>query len=378
MNYSIGQNIKNYRKQLGLTQEELASQLYVTAQAVSKWESDGGLPDTAQIVPLAKALNISTDALFGLENADYDQMAAKKAQEILRDCKADLDVKAGALRACELMIKECDANPMNYEVYMRYVQAVANLSRWVNLEGFLKDEDILWKNYHDEAVRKAVQVIRYCKDSNVVEMTHYALAWIYYHDHAYDKAREHIAKLPSIKSNMLQEAILPYFIYSENGDDYKACMKETMNGFQFFCLALNKQFFYACERSLFGGNNALETIEICDWALNVIKALTGREEMMPYCQGFVKDIYAFKIQAQIWAGQMDAAVESYGKIKKIILDYAAHCEELRQKDDLAKSYDDKGILNINRYTAEDAQRRIDELSGKIEKWCGKDIKMYTK
>lgn len=64
MNYSIGQNIKSYRKQLGFTQEELASQLFVTAQAVSKWESDAGMPDTAQIVPLAKTLNISKDALF--------------------------------------------------------------------------------------------------------------------------------------------------------------------------------------------------------------------------------------------------------------------------------------------------------------------------
>ena len=64
MNYSIGQNIKSYRKQLGFTQEELASQFFVTAQAVSKWKSDAGMPDTAQIVPLAKALNISKDALF--------------------------------------------------------------------------------------------------------------------------------------------------------------------------------------------------------------------------------------------------------------------------------------------------------------------------
>lgn len=73
MNYSIGQNIKSDRKQLGLTQEELASQLFVTAQAVSKWKSDAGMPDTAQIFLLAKALNIPTDALFGLDNGNYDE-----------------------------------------------------------------------------------------------------------------------------------------------------------------------------------------------------------------------------------------------------------------------------------------------------------------
>ena len=59
---SLGNNIKIFRKKLGLTQDELASQLYVTSQAVSKWESENGLPDTAQIVPIAKALNV-TDAI---------------------------------------------------------------------------------------------------------------------------------------------------------------------------------------------------------------------------------------------------------------------------------------------------------------------------
>ena len=56
---SLGNNIKKFRKELGLTQEELAGILCVTSQAVSKWESEAGLPDTAQIVPLARALNVS-------------------------------------------------------------------------------------------------------------------------------------------------------------------------------------------------------------------------------------------------------------------------------------------------------------------------------
>lgn len=107
MNYSIGQNIKSYRKQLGLTQEELASQLFVTAQAVSKWESDSGMPDTAQIVPLAKALNISTDALFGLDNGNYDEAAAKKAHDIYLEGKNNLDKKNGPIQASEKLFAEC-------------------------------------------------------------------------------------------------------------------------------------------------------------------------------------------------------------------------------------------------------------------------------
>lgn len=65
-----------------------------------------------------------------------------------------------------------------------------------------------YDKYFDEALKKSVQVIRYCKEEDFVEKTHFALFWIYIHCKEYEKAREHIAKLPSIKSNMLKESIL--------------------------------------------------------------------------------------------------------------------------------------------------------------------------
>lgn len=134
MKNSIGSNIKYYRKQLGLTQEELAGQLFVTSQAVSKWESDAGLPDTAQIVPLAKVLNISTDALFGLEQGNYDAVTAAKVNVKFRELRSQIDKKKGALEACEYLLSECEANPLNFEIYMYFVQSVANLSR--NIDPF--------------------------------------------------------------------------------------------------------------------------------------------------------------------------------------------------------------------------------------------------
>lgn len=63
----IGNNIKIIRKQIGLTQEELALHIGVTPQAVSRWENGTGMPDISMVVPLAKTLNVSTDYLFGLE-----------------------------------------------------------------------------------------------------------------------------------------------------------------------------------------------------------------------------------------------------------------------------------------------------------------------
>ena len=60
----LSQNIKRLRLEKNLTQEQLASMLGISAQAVSKWETTDTYPDGALLVPLAKALEISLDELF--------------------------------------------------------------------------------------------------------------------------------------------------------------------------------------------------------------------------------------------------------------------------------------------------------------------------
>ena len=72
MKDNIGQIIKKLRKERNLTQEELAEQLGVTSQAVSKWENGYGLPDISQVIPLASVFNVSTDVLFGLYEKNTD------------------------------------------------------------------------------------------------------------------------------------------------------------------------------------------------------------------------------------------------------------------------------------------------------------------
>lgn len=51
-----------------LTQVELAKSIGVSMQAISKWETDVGLPDITQIIPLCIALDISTDELLNYKS----------------------------------------------------------------------------------------------------------------------------------------------------------------------------------------------------------------------------------------------------------------------------------------------------------------------
>lgn len=57
--YVTGDAIRALRERKGLTQEELARQLFVSAKAVSKWETGKGYPDISLLDPLGKALGVS-------------------------------------------------------------------------------------------------------------------------------------------------------------------------------------------------------------------------------------------------------------------------------------------------------------------------------
>jgi len=57
--YVTGATIKSLRESKHMTQAELADKIYVTAKAVSKWETGHGLPDISLLEPIGKALGIS-------------------------------------------------------------------------------------------------------------------------------------------------------------------------------------------------------------------------------------------------------------------------------------------------------------------------------
>lgn len=61
---TLGEKIKEARKGAGLTQEQLAVQFAVSRQAITKWESDKGIPDVENLKFLSKVLSVSVDYLL--------------------------------------------------------------------------------------------------------------------------------------------------------------------------------------------------------------------------------------------------------------------------------------------------------------------------
>lgn len=65
----IGNNIKKLRMQRGMTQKNLADRLFVSPQAVSRWENNEVEPSIGTITEMAKIFNVTTDEILGVESA---------------------------------------------------------------------------------------------------------------------------------------------------------------------------------------------------------------------------------------------------------------------------------------------------------------------
>lgn len=65
MNETFGQRFQRLRKNAGLTQEDVATKLNITAQAVSKWENDVSAPDISVLVEISDFLGVTLNELLG-------------------------------------------------------------------------------------------------------------------------------------------------------------------------------------------------------------------------------------------------------------------------------------------------------------------------
>lgn len=65
MSESLGQILQRFRKRANLTQEEVATKLNITPQAVSKWENDVSAPDISLLGEIADMFGVTVDELLG-------------------------------------------------------------------------------------------------------------------------------------------------------------------------------------------------------------------------------------------------------------------------------------------------------------------------
>lgn len=77
---NLGEKIKECRKQAGFSQERLAERINVSRQAITKWETNKGIPDIANLIAISDEFGLSLDELI------KDDVAVKK--KIITDSSA--------------------------------------------------------------------------------------------------------------------------------------------------------------------------------------------------------------------------------------------------------------------------------------------------
>lgn len=324
MGKTIGNNIKFFRKNKGFTQEELADLLSVTPQAVSKWESENGLPDVSMLIPLAQVLGVSTDALLGYDSLSENEEIIARVKETVQGMKHSDEGRAEtALRVSEYLMTETTLNPGCFEIIRMYTEETANLSMYADpvLENCFADEKERIEKICKDAIRKGVYLISHCADKVLIEKTHYAVAWIYIHMKDFDNARAHINVLPSIATGRIKEKIGMELTFFESGfdkmkDDISECSVELFETVASFLNTIAQDY---------GWNGSKEeALEICDWCEGIVKAFAARKDSvnMDHYLRVRRSIAFFKLVAVKRSGDDEGAIKLYN----------GFCEEISKED----------------------------------------------
>ncbi|MDR0862973.1 MAG: helix-turn-helix domain-containing protein [Oscillospiraceae bacterium] len=193
----IGQTIKKLRKERNFTQEELAEQLNVTPQAVSRWENGTGLPDISQLAPLTSVFGVSADVLLGTAGTSDDE-------EVKKIIAAIEERERNATKWHD----EHDEPVVMLESYYAYLDALktypnnmalleSSIGNTVNIAGdyyWLKDERAA--EFYAEGVREANLIINYSKDVSQIMRAHMWLVRLYSDSGEFDKAEKHANMFP--------------------------------------------------------------------------------------------------------------------------------------------------------------------------------------
>jgi len=108
---SIGSNIKRLRREMNITQEQLAEYLGLSSRSVSQWECERTSPDISQIPALCHIFDVSSDVLLGIDIEKSKETVQKylaEAQEALHSGDFEKNV--------QILRKANRQYPRSYEI----------------------------------------------------------------------------------------------------------------------------------------------------------------------------------------------------------------------------------------------------------------------
>lgn len=185
----LGENLKKFRLQRELTQEQLADILGVSAQAVSRWENGTTYPDITLLPTVASYFEITLDELMGMENW--------RSEEQLKELLGQLEENGskGLIYENILLLRDAVRTyPANYELQFRLVNQLA-FCEYKDGRGLSEEEKI---SFNREAAEIGNRILSHCTDCAIINQTTQQLCYIYSSLGEKEKAIEYAKKLPNI------------------------------------------------------------------------------------------------------------------------------------------------------------------------------------
>jgi len=204
---NIGENILKMRKEKGITQEQLADVLCISAGAVSKWETESSTPDISMLPKIADFFGVSIDKIFGFEltESDTPENIIKKVEEITVGFNYeessvkfdDIKVVMKCDEAISILTDACIKFPNNYTLKSKLCW-YKNLSASKHIK-----EPENYKKAKREVLDELYSITRLTNDIKIADDCFNIIGQIYIDLGEYDKALETSQRYVSKQSNQM-------------------------------------------------------------------------------------------------------------------------------------------------------------------------------
>ena len=233
---ALAENIKALRKKKGMTQEELAENLHISAQAVSKWETGQSCPDVDMLPKLAIIFDTSLDNLF-----DFDHR------------KIEAEVDALVTESVPLRKEPAKAEAFYREALQKYPGNEVLLNCLLMVIG---------EERADERIRIAEQLIEATKDDTIKYDALRLLAQTYHTLGQHAMSEHYLAQIPELY--FLKTEIAAVILDGKEQQNAIAKTEKTCFGILLAMLLISKE--KSAEENLERGCDELEQLLIQAYA----------------------------------------------------------------------------------------------------------------
>ena len=148
----ISENIKKYRKEQNLTQEQVANNMGVSAPAVNKWENGISYPNIELLAPLARLLKIDIDTLLSFREELSEQEIGQFVNHLYEEIS-----KTGFENGYKHAIDKIKEFPSCYKLILGSAQIL-------NACLTMHDEDIKDKEKYSSQINSYFKTVASCDD----------------------------------------------------------------------------------------------------------------------------------------------------------------------------------------------------------------------